>query len=284
MARNKTVFLLSTLFMLLSACQSGVSPTAEATSSATPTASLTPTETPKPTFTPTWTPPPRLSQEEASRLILELYETNGGCELPCWWGIVPGETLLESALQLLLPIGSIDDTRVYKKRLVYDIAIYVPEDLGLFSSFYVYLVTQNNIIQGVLVEDYYAKPYDDYTLSDYLGLFGEPDQIYVEIHRSLVFFSLLYVEKGIIISHDQTKNELLKATEFLVCPQYADYFYLSIWNPETVLMEDLVDSVVDWQNEFPLEEVSGITPQEFFEIYRVPNTTICIEGQGGTKP
>jgi hypothetical protein len=49
MYRNKTVFLLSTLFILLSACQPGVSPTAEATSSATHTVTNTPTVSP--TFT-----------------------------------------------------------------------------------------------------------------------------------------------------------------------------------------------------------------------------------------
>jgi hypothetical protein len=48
---------------------------------------------------PTLTPLPALSVEEAQAFVDELLETNHGCDLPCWWGITPGETTWEEAYQ-----------------------------------------------------------------------------------------------------------------------------------------------------------------------------------------
>jgi hypothetical protein len=65
---------------------------------ATPTATLAPSKTPTsesiPSIQPTETATilPTLQPDEAEALVLELFETNGGCQLPCWWGFTPGET------------------------------------------------------------------------------------------------------------------------------------------------------------------------------------------------
>lgn len=47
---------------------------------------------------------PALTKDEALGLVVNLQETNGGCELPCWWGITPGETTGQSAKQILSPL------------------------------------------------------------------------------------------------------------------------------------------------------------------------------------
>jgi hypothetical protein len=51
--------------------------------------------------TPTWAPLPTLPPDEANALLLDLVETNGGCQFPCWWGITPGETDWLTAAQFL---------------------------------------------------------------------------------------------------------------------------------------------------------------------------------------
>ena len=52
------------------------------------TASLTPA----PTVTPSWTPLPTTLPDDVQKMVEELLVTNRNCELPCYWGIVPGET------------------------------------------------------------------------------------------------------------------------------------------------------------------------------------------------
>lgn len=66
-------------------------PTSTATSTVTPTVTRPPTVTPTDTSTPT--PKPTLTREEQATQDLELLRTNGGCQLPCFWNIVPGQTL-----------------------------------------------------------------------------------------------------------------------------------------------------------------------------------------------
>jgi hypothetical protein len=42
-----------------------------------------------------------LDSEEAQKLVQKLLENNGGCKLPCWWGITPGKTTWAEARQIL---------------------------------------------------------------------------------------------------------------------------------------------------------------------------------------
>lgn len=81
MSRNKIVFLLSSILLLLSACQSGASATGEATNTfaAIATNTPTPTETPAPTKTPTPAPtatPILPFWEGESWILTELKEEN----------------------------------------------------------------------------------------------------------------------------------------------------------------------------------------------------------------
>ncbi len=77
-----------------------VSP-APPTSSASESA---PTSTKAPAAT--WTPIPTLSPTEAVSQTIQLFRNNAGCELPCWWGLIPGETSWETARQFLAAFAS----------------------------------------------------------------------------------------------------------------------------------------------------------------------------------
>lgn len=71
------------------------------TSPLTPTPTQTKTLTPTLTPTPTWTPLPTIPPDERLDAMLDLLYTNAGCRLPCWWGIIPGETSWTSARRFL---------------------------------------------------------------------------------------------------------------------------------------------------------------------------------------
>ena len=117
-----SAFLLLSLFLVTTGCSNRAvlitlqtTPTIVAStpvSTLTPTKPLltltrisTPTLTPLLTNTPTSKPTPtRFPPEQAELMVLDLLENNGGCLLPCWWGIVPGQTTWEEAHDLLMPI------------------------------------------------------------------------------------------------------------------------------------------------------------------------------------
>ena len=84
-----------------------ISPTLTVTPTRAP--SLIGTETPSPTVTlapsPTFTLGLTLTEEEVRTNVNVAMKTNGGCDYPCWWGIIPGETHQEDAFALLAKIG-----------------------------------------------------------------------------------------------------------------------------------------------------------------------------------
>lgn len=59
--------------------------------------------------TPTGQPPllPTYDLADGDRVIPDLMATNGGCKLPCWWGIMPGTTRWSDARQFLSPFSRI---------------------------------------------------------------------------------------------------------------------------------------------------------------------------------
>ncbi len=69
------------------------------------TSTLAYTTTPNPTDTPTSIP--TLTTKQAGSQLLELLGRNGGCHLPCLWGITPGKSVYQEAFTVLTPLGSI---------------------------------------------------------------------------------------------------------------------------------------------------------------------------------
>ena len=76
-----------------------------ATSIFTPIPSRTATSEPTATFTPV----PTKSVEEREAFIHIMYETNGGCDLPCFWGISPGVDDKQTIIEDFSPYGILFD-------------------------------------------------------------------------------------------------------------------------------------------------------------------------------
>jgi hypothetical protein len=88
--------------------QSPASTTYVITPNDTPTPTQTRTATSTPTFsgpTPSSTLASTLTPDERNEFILDLVKNNGGCSLPCFWGLIPGETEWEEANQMFQPLG-----------------------------------------------------------------------------------------------------------------------------------------------------------------------------------
>jgi hypothetical protein len=109
----KPAFFVILLFSLLVACAPTAAPTLAPTSAPTATIAATltpipaPTETLTPTSSPTPTIIPTLPVDAARARLLELLADNGGCRLPCLWGITPGKSSNHEARKIMMPLGSI---------------------------------------------------------------------------------------------------------------------------------------------------------------------------------
>ena len=177
------------------------SPTGTPTSSPSPT--KTPTETPSPTWMVTQTPSPPTStnvptlvNDEAYPLLLELLRTNEGCQLPCWWGIIPGESTQEDARRIMMPLSGVayfysssNSGGIginYPKNDV-SIDIYLEQNIypdeSAIEMVYISTIASREIGEGVFEpvydENLYNKLLNSYTLPQILSVFGIPTEVLV---------------------------------------------------------------------------------------------------------
>jgi hypothetical protein len=257
-------------------------------SSVTPTL-LSPTQ--KPIIQPSITEVPVLPVEEAEAKVLELLKSNGGCQLPCFWGLTPGQTKREEAVSFLYQFMNIspgpgveitiprDDlqlgTNVYlanaanQTGILQEIEVIttayhrIPQDSG-----YVYINNFDN--------PYYHEYFQYYTLSYLLKNYGKPDDIYFDIETDFVKEFHIYLDYSrlgwgakllmpLSISKDVVKG----------CPAKA-FTTLWLWTPgdtRTAKKYGFSSNTLFKS----IKEIPDITLEEFYNKYKVPTNDKCVE-------
>lgn len=169
--------LLSPTPLVETAAKPATQPVPTATTTKQPTRTSTPTKTmPTPVpFSTSDVASSTLSREVATQNLIELLETNRGCELPCWWGIVPGETNVGSIESIFVPLG-FDWDRDY-------------EDLGSNTPYRAYVdltSKKNGVVQTIQVyggageETYdHNEAWRPYAIPRVLTRLGKPEAVYV---------------------------------------------------------------------------------------------------------
>lgn len=81
----------------------------------TPTRNPPTPKPPTPTVTPSPTMAPTLTADQEQSLVLDLLQNNAGCQLPCWWGFMPGKATWQTAQAFFASLGkaTIDQGRPY---------------------------------------------------------------------------------------------------------------------------------------------------------------------------
>jgi len=182
-------------------------PSAAWTSTPTALSMLTPSPAPLPL---TWTPVPTLISEDAQRLFETLLQTNGNCNLPCWWGITPGATPWFEAQQYL---------STFVDRLGKGQELWITENNETFlATNYTlsFLQDDGNLrrcslisIKNYEIEEIYVQDLctsgSAFELTRFLDEIGQPDEIRFAVQRHqntfVVSFGLIYSVRHIFISY-----------------------------------------------------------------------------------
>ncbi len=265
--------------------------TSSPTITLSPTITVSPTKTRRPTLTPTWTPWPTLPADEALEVILALYENNGGCELPCWWGVTPGETLWKDVYARFAPFSHIGAARPLEEGVVrYEIEIEVPEELSPIEYFFPIMYVDHGIVVDISLNTRYVMRSFDYSLAGLLGRFGLPEEIWLKFvsgygDEGYYYINLFYPQQGIFIGSNGTRERV--GDSLVVCPQilftrsvFAPTLYL--WSP-TKQREYTKEYFPSFYSEYfdtyyLLEDyTTNIDTQTFYETYLDPNTEACFE-------
>lgn len=311
MIRTKPVFLVLVM-ILLANCTTQLpavtyTTTPQATDTSTPdikpseTATWTPRPTNAPTFTPslTWTPMPTLSAQQAQAKIKELLETNGGCELPCWWGLIPNHTSWPEALQFLTPmtvdIGQgerVNFQKDGKSHFSTSFDVYY-ELAGASEPARILIGVQDNIISGINV--FPSSTQYKYQLYQILSLFGMPKQIFISAQQSApnpilppTVIILDYSDIGVWASYGYIPSEV--GENLVVCPEPGGervsvydnvggrlrLFDPDMENDRGFSIEEYADMVGGFTAK-KLEDVTNMTIETFYNTFIDPEPETCLE-------
>ncbi len=268
-------------------------PTLTDTPTVTQTVSPTITKTLTPSSTPTWTPWPTLSPQEAQDLVLELLETNGGCQYPCRWGIMPGET-------------SWSEAKAFLTSFAFSFTVESTSERGVLRYSFFFPVPATASSSGQIFTDFYVR--DEFIelivfgreekIATLLTEFGPPNEVWLRLdpippypYSPEYLIALFYPDQGIMIGDiSSSKRYPQGGSDFVgICrEQLNDTHYgsllFALWSPENQqdFMEFALYSRVlgfpsDRENYRLLNHVSSMDSQMFYEVFSYPYTSSCIE-------
>lgn len=204
------------------------------------------TQTPFPMFSPTmasWlrvTPYASVPLPTAKADVAELLKTNGGCALPCWWGIEPAKTSYMTAFKKLSPLSTFITVKKNDEvgSLDAEFRFPVPETNSSHELTITYKV-EKEIIQLIEVN---PGKVNLYRFSQFLKDYGDPEEVWVEglIDPSsnnpfILFF--YYPKKGIVATF--WVDAIDQGDKLQVCPGSIPPTLLVLWEPDDI--ESFVD-------------------------------------------
>lgn len=237
-----------------------------------PTPTVTSSPTPHPTRTPRPTPRPTLTAAEKYAYVKEMLTTNAGCELPCWWGITPGESNWQEAMDQLPGLNFqfwfLEEDR-------YDVHLDLAKAKEVVESINVSGYCPHSMNEC----DLFAQDWSGYSLNYVLSHYGLPSRVRIVLALPIdsggPTYYILYVfydNLGISITY---MGSAVKQGEVLRTCFSFDYITLWLQSTESSIpLEQTIDPD-EWYYTVPLEEATGMSLEEFYETFRHPGA--CLE-------
>lgn len=207
---------------------------------------------------------------------------NAQCILPCWWGIIPGQTTIETATTFFTMRGLPWYHFKSPSRELYSLH---------FDLLDVNFVVGEKIIQEIEVLGGPTKnssAIHAYSWQQIMTLYGRPSKILIhfvppiEVNSPVYYtLSLIYETMGFVVSYQGPA--IYVPPVIRTCSNFADVTIITIrlcavnseelcWDPASVnnarLLEDVVDMDID----------------TFYETFKDANSMLCLESAADIWP
>jgi hypothetical protein len=138
-----------------------------------------------PALLPSPTSYPQLDPAESQARINELFQTNGGCRFPCWWGIVPGKTTWKETHAFLSPFMENGTAQfINDDGTVFALPYYnVRSDRGPAASIEE-VIHVDDLVFGLRIEDVHPANLSNLKLSSIFQMYDRPAEIYIRSPHS----------------------------------------------------------------------------------------------------
>lgn len=221
----------------------------------------------------------------------EMLETNGGCELPCWWGIIPGETAWQAArdsfafrgIKEIIYKGGLYyyfDPPLLERPVQYTLDLHFTQQAGVVHSIQVF-----SQVLGDPKTNRFARDWHRYSLDQVLIRYGQPSQVMLELwpnppagppypYSLFVFYDHL----GILIRYS---GSAISGKPFRICPELARIDHLTLWlrspgeGPSLLELAHL--DPAELAQMLPLEKATGMDIRTFYETFRKAGAMACLE-------
>ncbi len=226
--------------------------------------------------------------------MAELMASNGGCKLPCWWGIVVGESTDQAIRDMFVSQGidhwvtSFDGSNhLMSLGYPYSDSPYYASDVSMQlwteSGRIVFLDVTGDRRPG---EDsaLFTQDWQQYRLAEILEKFGRPTHIGVHHEVSAdpgpdyYQVAISYPEVGMEL-HYLISPEHLDGGRARICVDFekVQSIRLMIFAPGSVAEAPVGTLTANAEAYDSWEEVTGFSDDHFFETFTDPENSACVE-------
>ena len=255
----------------------------------TPPPSLSATMSPR--VQPTMTYVPRLPERDLEAVVLKKLSDNGGCRLPCFWGLTPGETEVQTFLSARHAWGGSSislprDGTWLEISMIEGSPNPGSETLRrLEVSMIAYRETETQK-KRVYDTSFYTQVFEYYTLPRLLATYGPPTDAYILLDLGiegmglgidLFLLALDYTENGWVtvlemplIWEDETRQVAMG------CPTQA-FTRLQLWSPDDSEMAREYGYADGHGLALSIRESSTMTMEAFYDQFADSANSTCLE-------
>lgn len=231
------------------------------TSTLTPFVTFTPSVTPQLTFTPL-PPLPTYLYPDSEQKIWALLINNGGCRLPCFWGITPGKTTEAEFLRFM---SQFPDELEDEKNNGYYTVHYIPP-VTTHVAFLVYFFVPDSIVEKIII-DSDTLPLS-FPLTRLLQENGMPDKVLIGPVDHYEEMFVLYEKQKILGEY------YLSIQDNYLCYDPHKVIGMSTWGGDEYhpFKDTISGSTLK-----PLEQVTEYDIKSFYKLFSTNNRPICME-------
>jgi hypothetical protein len=245
---------------------------------------------------------PTLTWIEQESYIKELLKTNAGCDLPCWWGIKPGETSWGEAELFLHYLGVTTKEIKLESGAPYYGALH--PRLSEFSLGFIMDEEQAGIVNIVFIGGNHGSTqnqrdfetfWESYSPKKVIGKYKIPSRVLLRVPgaggpgnsgiKGYILW-IFYDELGFMIRYDGKVADL---PVYHICPELKagvddiDRISMTLQHPDHPLPLEWDDSILTIGLSpglppiLPIQDATGISLENFYKLFAQDDKPACFD-------